>query len=67
MCRGLGYNIISERLLEKENHPHRGRGGGRMLDIKWNGTSPRTQYFFQKLYFLVEHAPRITGLKGLQH
>ena len=28
MCRGLGYNIISERLLEKENHPHQGRGGG---------------------------------------
>ena len=20
ICRGLGYNIISERLLEKENH-----------------------------------------------
>ena len=65
MCRGLGYNIISERLLEKENHPHRGGGGCWILN--GNGTSPRTQYFFQKLYFLVEHAPRITGLKRLQH
>ena len=66
---GLGYNIISERLLEKENHPHRGGGGVGMLDIKWNGTSPdpRTQYFLQTLDFLVEHAPRITGLKRLQH
>ena len=65
MCRGLGYNIISEILPEKENHPHRGGG----VDIKWNGTFPypSTQYFFQTLVFLAEHAPRIAGLKRLHH
>ena len=26
ICTGLGYNIISELLPEKENHPHRGGG-----------------------------------------
>ena len=66
ICRGLGYNIISEILPEKENHPHRGGGG---VDIKWNGTFPypSTQYFFQTLVFLAEHAPRIAGLKRLHH
>ena len=47
---------------------HIGWGGGG-LDIKWNGASPHPnkQHFFQTLPFLVEHAPRITGLKHLQH
>ena len=65
ICRGLGYNIISEILPEKKKSS---TSGGR-LDIKWNGTFPypSTQYFFQTLVFLAEHAPRIACLKRLHH